>query len=149
MSEFTERILIDAPPERVWAVLADIGLIARWNPGVVESSRLTAGPVEIGARRRCIVGGGHRLDEEVVGFDVGRSLVFRIIATDLPLAEADIRFALLPSGGACEVSVSPRYRPGMGVLGRLLDPVLLRPAYRRGMRKLLAGLKRHVQQSDA
>ena len=37
MTNFETEIKIDAPTGKIWQVLADIGTISRWNPGVVAS----------------------------------------------------------------------------------------------------------------
>ena len=37
MPRFSTQIRIDAPKEKVWEVLADLGGIYKWNPGVVHS----------------------------------------------------------------------------------------------------------------
>ncbi|MCB1906661.1 MAG: SRPBCC family protein [Rhodocyclaceae bacterium] len=145
MSGFEESLAIAAPADRVWAALADIGAIARWNPGVVASRRLTAGAVGSGARRRCELGGGAYLEEEVARFEPGREISFRITATNLPLASAEIRFRIETRGDGCMVTVAPAYRVRYGVLGRLAEPLLVRPVYRRGMRRLLEGLKVHLE----
>ncbi len=44
--ELRTEITIDAPPDVVWAVLADLESYGEWNPFVVESS----GRVEVGER---------------------------------------------------------------------------------------------------
>ncbi len=37
MGAFRTEIRIDAPKEKVWEVLADLGGIYKWNPGVSHS----------------------------------------------------------------------------------------------------------------
>ncbi len=37
MSNFSAHIKINAPKEQVWAVLADLGSIYKWNPGIARS----------------------------------------------------------------------------------------------------------------
>lgn len=145
MSRFEEALPIAVPADRVWAALADIGTIARWNPGIVASRRLTAESVGCGARRRCELGGGAYLEEEVVRCVPGQETSFRITATNLPLASAEIHFRVEAHGDGCVVTVAPAYRVRYGVLGRLADPLLIRPAYRHGMRRLLGGLNAHLE----
>ena len=41
--KITERIVIEAPPERVWSWLADPALWARWNPKVKRVNRRRTG----------------------------------------------------------------------------------------------------------
>ena len=37
MTKVSAEIVIDAPAERVWEVLADFGSVYKWAPGVTES----------------------------------------------------------------------------------------------------------------
>ena len=66
MATFTVDTHVDGSVEAIWEVLADIGSIGAWNPGVVDS-RVTSDLSEgVGSSRRCELGGKNFLDEEVV-----------------------------------------------------------------------------------
>jgi len=145
MSEFTESIQISAQPEVVWAALADIGNISEWNPGVKHSEQTSTGEVNVGATRRCDLGGRNYLDEEVVVFEPHRNMTIRITDTNLPFKSADIRFTLRADGGNTIVTVSPNYELKFGAIGRILDALMVRGQYRKGMRGLLQGLKAFVE----
>ena len=149
MSSFTTKIRIDAPVDRVWAVLSDIGAIHQWNPGVVSSHVITDAAKGIGAGRHCDLGGKNYLKEEVVEWEVGKRLTMRITDTNLPFKAADIHFTLYPNGNSTVVTVSPHYEIKFGLLGRALDQVYIRSSYAKGMRALLLGLKHHVEGSSA
>ncbi len=149
MSQFTESIEISASPEQVWDILADIGSICEWNPGVEQSEQTNPGDVGVGATRRCELGGKNYLNEEVVVFDPPRRLTIRITDTNLPFKSADIRFFLEPNGSDTVVTVSPDYQLKFGVVGRLLDKLMVGPQYRKGMQGLLRGLKNHVETKGA
>jgi len=145
MGTFAEGITINASKDAVWDALADIGSIHEWNPGVVDSRLTTSGAVNVGARRRCELGGKNYLDEEVVEWAPGTALTMRIVATNLPFKTADIRFILETRDSETYVTVSPQYELKFGLLGALLDAVYVRFQYRRGMVNLLKGLKRHIE----
>ena len=145
MSTFSESIVISAPLFRVWNTLADIGRIHEWNPGVVASSKTTPGEDGIGASRHCELGGKHYLDEEVVEWEPQGALTMRITATSLPLESADIRFTLVGHGHRTTVTVSPTYSVKFAWIGHVLDRVAVRSQYRRGMARLLRGLKQHIE----
>lgn len=147
MSSFTEDIVIGASPEAVWAVLGDIGSIADWNPGV-RNSYLVGDSTEMGGRRHCELGGKNYLDEEVVRWEALRHLTMRITATNLPFKEADIRFTLVPVDNGTQVTVSPIYSLKFGLLGTLMDYLVVRRRYAKGMQDLLAGLKTAVEGHD-
>ena len=147
MSAFTERTTIDAPRQDVWAALVDIGAIATWNPGLIGSHR-TNDIEGIGGARHCDISAKHSLTEHVVEFEPGTAITFRITDSTLPFKTADIAFTLTdsPIGDRTEVTVSPTYTLKYGPLGRILNAVAVRRNYRAGMRELLEGLKRHLEQ---
>ncbi len=149
MANFTVTTTIEAPTDRVWAALADIGSISVWNPGVRESHLTSDVDAALGATRHCDLGGRNYLDEEVVEFIAGEALTMRITKTNLPFRQADIRFRLEPQGTATRVSVSPEYQMKLGPLGRLMDRLMVRRTYEKGMRALLRGLKNHVEAEGA
>ena len=145
MGSFKRSIEINAPVASVWEVLADIGSIADWNPGVVQSYVTGDRAGEVGAARHCDLGGKNYLDEEVVEWDEGRLLTIRVVGSNMPFKTADIRFTLSPEGEGTAVTVAPDYSLKGGVLGRLMDALVVRRMYIRGMESLLSGLKRHVE----
>ena len=69
MVKFTTDINIDAPVEEVWKVLADVGTISEWNPGVRESYTTSDDPSGLGATRFCDLGGKNFVNEQVVQWE--------------------------------------------------------------------------------
>jgi len=145
MTTFTETIKIAAPIADVWTILADVGSIADWNPGLI-GSHATNEITGLGATRFCDIDGRQNLDEEVVLFNPERAITFRIARSTLPFRTADIRFILEPDGETSTVTVSPSYCLKYGLVGHLLDKAFVARAYKQGMRGLLAGLKEKAEQ---
>lgn len=149
MTTFTTSTTIDAPRARVWAALADIGSISAWNPGVVDSHTTSEEPTGLGASRHCDLGGRNYLDEQVVEFQDGEAITMRIVDSNLPFEHADIHFTLESDGSGTRVTVSPEYRLKFGPIGRLMDRLVVRRTYEKGMDALLRGLKRHLESNEA
>ncbi len=145
MGSFERSIGINAPVASVWEVLADIGNISEWNPGVVSSYVTGDRAGEVGAARHCDLGGKNYLDEEVVEWDEGRLLTIRVVDSNMPFKTADIRFTLSPEGEGTSVTVAPEYSLKGGIVGVLMDTLVVRRMYIRGMESLLSGLKEHVE----
>ena len=150
MSSFTTEINIDAAADEVWEALADIGNIYAWNPGVAASHLTTDEATGIGAARYCDLGGKNYLDEQVVEWEDGERLTMRVTGTNLPFKTADIRFRLRPDpeSGGTTVAVSPEYELKYGPIGALMDALVVRKTYLKGMQALLQGLKEYVENGE-
>lgn len=145
MATFDTHIEIDAPVGRVWDALADIGSIGEWNPKVKNARIVSESDGGVGAARVCDLPGGRYVREEVVEWEPGRGLTTRVVDSNLPFRHSDVRFRLEERGGRTVVTVSPEYAFKGGAIGALIDRLVGRKAYRKGMESLLAGLKRHVE----
>lgn len=152
MGTFQVETIIDAPVASVWQRLAgDIGTIAEWNPGVKNSSVVPEKDMKsgLGSQRHCDLGGGNYLQERVVKYEEEEAITFRIMETNMPFAQADIRFtlALVANEGTetTKVICSPDYKLKYGCLGELLDVCMVKGTYKKGMKNLLAGLKKDVE----
>lgn len=145
MTAFTEQIQIDVDILKVWEILADIRSIDEWNPGVVRSRLISEAKGGVGARRYCDIKSGNFLREEVIEWTPMERLTLRVFDTDLPFKRVDIQFSLKQRDDGTLVRVRPDYELKYGLLGTLLDLVMVRRQYTKGMRALLRGLKRHCE----
>ena len=57
----------------------------------------------------------------------------------------DIDFRLESLGDTTKVTVSPDYRVKYGPIGLVMDRLMVRRMYEKGMASLLHGLKEHVE----
>ena len=145
MSTFVVETTINAPVEKVWSALADIGAIYKWNPGVQDSHLTSEMDAGVETSRYCDLGGENYLYESVVKWEEDRALTMRIMKTNLPFKSADIRFTLKPVDGGTMVAVSPLYQIKYGFAGGILDRFYVRNTYEKGMENLLTGLKEFVE----
>jgi carbon monoxide dehydrogenase subunit G len=97
MPSFEERIEIDAEPDRVWAVIADLGSVKRWVPGIAR--------VEVdGMRRVCTLEDGRVMREEISGYSPQERTYEYAIDGGLPVRDNRGSFAVESSAaGACVV----------------------------------------------
>ncbi len=147
MGHVTASNRIQAPIEPVWTALADITALPRWTPGVLGCHLLTDQGTGVGAIRFIDRGKGNYLKEEVVAWEPPHLLTFRVIETSFPLQTSDIRFSLEAGDGGTAVTMDITYRMKFGILGRLMDLVFVRRAYRKGMPVMLGGLQQYVEAS--
>jgi carbon monoxide dehydrogenase subunit G len=96
---FTNTITIDRSQDAVFAYLADLENLPRWNYAIQETRKVSPGPVAVGSRfhqvRTVPV---HREESlEVIEYEAGRKLTVRGTLNALP---AVLSYALEPDGRA-------------------------------------------------
>jgi hypothetical protein len=143
---FVRRIVIDAPAERVWAVLAhEFAGISVWASGVSHSAPTAIaadGPAESGRVCQTSVG---EVRETIIRFDeAGRSMSYR--ADGLPgfVAEAVNNCSVIAQGpNRSVVAMRADFRP-KGILGVIMVP-LLKFQMGRLMREATEELRHYVE----
>ena len=149
MGAFSTEIRIDAPREKVWAVLADLGGIYKWNPGVSHSRSTSESSGGEGATRHCdLANPKGYLEERAFDWRDGEGFKIDIYESNLPIKRNVVEFTLRPDGDGTIVSVAPDYELKFGPIGALIDKLVAGRQLRRGMEELLAGLKYHVETGE-
>jgi hypothetical protein len=131
-----------ASAARAWDLMSDFGAIDAFNPTLKESHLLDGScEIGLGAERQCTLKDGKNyIHERVVDWKEGRSYRIEVFGGTMPLDDLQAELAVDPSGTGALLRMTMQYRPRWGLLGRLIEPVLLRPMMRRMMRKVIDGL---------
>ncbi len=145
MGSFTTEILIGESRQRVWEVLADLGAIHKWNPGVSHSYATSAAGGGEGATRHCDLADRGYLKERAFDWREGEGFKIDVYETDLPLKRNVVEFSLRSDGDGTVVSVTPDYELKYGPIGSLIDRLFAGRRMRKGMDDLLDGLKRYAE----
>lgn len=146
MSRVSTSVYIDAPAEAVWAVLADLGGISRWNPGVAQS-RVTSDQLEgEGATRHCELQNPRGyLEERAINWRDGEGYSIDLTDSSFPIKRNRVDFSIHPESDGTRAIVSVDYTLKYGPIGVVIDTLLVGRRYRRGFDDLLAGLKYHIE----
>ena len=149
MSKVTSQVRIDAPKEKVWKVLADLGGIYKWNPGVSNSYSTSDNNQGDGATRHCdLQNPSGYLEERAIEWRDGEGLTIDVYESSLPIKRNVVEFAVAPEGDSTLVSVTVDYQLRYGLVGAFIDTLIVRRQYQKGFRNLLAGLKSHIETGE-
>ena len=135
---------IDAPVDRVWAVLSDLAAIQEWV-GAIQHAYCPAQARGVGALRVCELKQA-RIEETIVEWDEGRSFTYRGVGAPM-LASATNRWMVEAHGEQTLVTSVAEATFKGGIFGRALE-VLAKPMFMRMGAQSLASLKYYVEHGE-
>jgi ligand-binding SRPBCC domain-containing protein len=147
MTVLENSIRIDAPKERVWAALAELDALERYDPGVRRSEIISSERGGVGAERRCDLVPGGWFKERVREWRPPLALAFELYDCTLPVRRLRHSYTLTEEGSATVVRQSMEYELKLGLVGKLMDRLVVRRKWDAGIKSFFAGLKRHVEGS--
>lgn len=145
MTVLDNSIRIEAAPEKVWSVLASLDALDRYDPGVTKSeivSPLRGGP---GSARRCDLKPGGWFKEKVADWKPNEALSFELFECTLPVRRLKHSYTLTPDGSGTTVRQRMEYELKFGLIGKLMDAMMVRRKWNDGIKGFFAGLKHYVE----
>ena len=141
MTTIIEQVHIDAPPERVWAVVKDVERWPDWSPGTRSIKRLDDGPFALGSHAKVTMKGTRGLRWTVTALDEGRSFTWE---TDMmPGAHIVAEHIVEPRDGGSYVTLTlVTAGTGAAIVAPFLDPFS-----RKNVKAEAQGLKRLCESS--
>ena len=141
MAEITVKRTISAPLSEVWASWDSFGEIDRFNPNLKSSHLINnSSTTGEGAMRQCnLADGKNYIRERIVNYEPEKRMVIDIYEGTMPLknATATLSFDRVDVDKT-EVNMKMEFTPKMGILGKILIPVM-KPQFRKMLNGLLAG----------
>jgi hypothetical protein len=145
VSSIRRSTLVDATPDRVWAVLAAFDRLSTWAADVDHSSFVTDRVEGVGTARRVQVG-RTVLIERVTEWDPPDALAYDLEGLPPAVGGANNRWTLQPMGERTEVTLTSTVDPGSKPAGRIAAPLLAR-VLGRASDGMLAGLATHFREA--
>ncbi len=144
MSTVTRQVEINVPADEVWRAIADFGGVYKWAPNVASSYSTTEANGGVGAGRHCEVPGFGGIDEEIVDWKEGHSYKYQVENIG-PIGKLVNEWSVTSDGDNSLVTTSASYRMRFGLLGALMDRLMVRRSIRKAMMQSQSGLKGYVE----
>ena len=147
MTTIHHEVHAACPSERVWALLADLESVQRYNPGVRRAA--IEGPLRsgVGALRSCDLIPKGRVVERVTHWEDGRALGLEVAQSDWPIHFMRWVTRVEPQGTGTRITQSLEYEVKFGPLGWLLDRLLMKRKLTTSLDEVFAALARHAENS--
>lgn len=145
MSKLHHEITIDAPAERVWKVLANLEEVQQYNPLVAEARYVSANREGIGAARRCEFKPKGYAVERVIEWRPDEVLGIELAESSWPLKSSRWWTRLRSEDGKTRVSQDLEYEPKWGLLGTMMDALMMRRKMDQTIAEVFDGLKEFAE----
>ena len=147
MTTLTNTITIDAPADRVWAILTNLAELEKYDPTVATSTITSTQSTGSGAERRVTMKDGkHWFSERITTFEPASALTFELTSCNFPIKNLSHSYSLAEDTERTTVTQVMVYTARFGVVGKLLDAIAIRRNSDAGVKKFFAGLKARAEQ---
>lgn len=146
-TNISAEIEIDRSKKEVWQVLNEIGAIQNFHPLIKKSYATTELKSGMGAKRTCELLPMGQMIEEVVEWDEGHSFTLEVVGGKMlpPYRFMRGTIKLVDLGTRTKVSFTFSYQLKFGVLGRMMNVLMIKPQFKKAPPKYVGGLKSYVE----
>lgn len=150
MPRFNNTIHIDAPRSIVWEAIADLGGIQAFHPGVTRSYYTSEQTEGVGASRRCELKPMGSVDERAIDWRPGKSVTLEVKGGPKgpPFKSAQGRMWVDEDGTGTRAGLDFEYELKFGLIGLLLDRLVMRRQFQKMLPAVLRGLKDHLEPGE-
>lgn len=140
-----KNLTINAPLDKVWAVLSDFNDVYTWAPTVTHSYALNTKNQQIGAARHCDIKGFGGIDEVVTQWEEKSGFTYTV--SDLgPLTAAQSRWSIEQvNAHKTKLVVELAYNLKFSVIGKLLHSLIMKSKLSDSLDQTLIAVKNRVE----
>ncbi len=148
MTTLNNEIEINAPIEKVFQALADMEGLEKLDPNVKKSTSLSDIKSGMSAKRKVdMIDGKNWFEEKVTAFKFNESLTYELTACSFPVKSLKYTYTVEKSGNKTKVKQVMAYQIKFGLLGKLLDSLMIRKQYKKGIQGFFIGLKSYTEKN--
>lgn len=148
MTKLHNEIIINAPIEKIWKILANVGELDRYDPTISKSTVTSTNTNGLGASRKVdMKDGKHWFKEKTIVCKPNEALTYQLTECNFPISGLQHSYSFERVGNQTKVSQEMEYEVKYGFLGRLMDTLMLRKQFDIGIKKFFAGLKEHAEKN--
>ena len=148
MAKLHNEIVINAPVEKIWKILANVGELQNYDPTVLKSTATSANVNGLGASRKVdMKDGKHWFKEKMTACKPNEALTYELTDCNFPINGLQHSYRFEGIGSQTKVSQDMEYEVKYGFLGLLMDSLMIRKQTDGGVKKFFAGLKEYAERN--
>lgn len=149
MTTLKNEISINAPVKRVWAILSDLKLLEKYDPTVLKSELISAEKSGVGAKRKVYMKDGKNwFEEKVTQWQPDHALTIQLTNCTFPINSLKHSYSFSSNGGVTIVRQVMEYEVKFGLLGKIMDWLMIKKQSDKGIKLFMGGLKKIVEENN-
>ncbi|MCC7026841.1 MAG: SRPBCC family protein [Saprospiraceae bacterium] len=148
MSTLINSITIDAPIDRIWSILIDLELLDKTDPTVKKANLISEIKTGLHAKRKVLMQDGKNwFDEMITVFNPNEKLVYQLTDCSFPIKGLKHTYSFEIIGTQTKVQQVMEYTVKFGLMGVLLDKIMIGKQFNSGINLFLNGLKTYAEKN--
>jgi ribosome-associated toxin RatA of RatAB toxin-antitoxin module len=146
MGKLVNDITIDASTEKIWSILTDLELLDKTDPTVKKATLISENKTGLEAKRKVLMQDGKNwFDEKITVFKPNEELVYQLTDCSFPIKGLKHTYSFQKIGNQTKVQQVMEYTVKFGILGVLMDKMMIGKQFNTGINKFLNGLKTYAE----
>ena len=146
MATIHNEITVNASLDKVWMLLTNLELLDKYDPTVKKSTLISTEKTGLGAKRKVyMLDGKNWFDERVTEFKTNEALTYQLTECSFPIERLKHSYTFEKIGNQTKVRQVMEYTVKFGLLGKLLDTLMIRKQSDTGIKKFLTGFKSYAE----
>ena len=146
MRKLTNNVTINAPIDKIWDILTDLELLDKTDPAVKKATLISENKTGLEAKRKVLMQDGKNwFDEKITVFKPNEELVYQLTDCSFPIKGLKHTYSFQKIGTETKVQQVMEYTVKFGLLGVLMDKMMIGEQFNSGVNKLLTGVKSYAE----
>ncbi len=146
MGKLINDITINASIDIIWSILTDLELLDKTDPTVKKATLISENKTGIDAKRKVLMQDGKNwFEEKIIVFKPNEELVYQLTDCSFPIKGLKHTYSFKKIGNQTKVQQLMEYTVKFGIIGVLMDKLMLGKQFNSGINKFLAGLKTYAE----
>ena len=142
MSILHNEIAINAPVDKIWSILATPDLLEQYDPTIKSSTLVSAEKTGPGAKRKInMLDGKNWFEEKITEYEPVNNLTYQLTACSFPIKSLKHSYHFEKLGNQIKVKQTMYYEVKFGLIGKLMDKLMIRKQFDSGIKKVLYRIK--------
>lgn len=146
MTTLHNEITVNASIEKIWDILSNLEALDQYDPTVKKSALISLEKSGINAKRKVDMKDGKNwFEEKVIVWKPNEALTYQLTDCSFPVNGLKHSYSFQKTGNQTRVIQVMEYKVKFGLLGKVLDMLMIRKQTDSGIKKFFSGLKNYVE----